>query len=86
MVFGILAILQLALADAAATPDAYQQEVLRLVLEGRDLPRDYRASLLAMSPGDRLLALALLRRAGLLTGPSWRIEDLLTSAPLGPSR
>jgi hypothetical protein len=86
MFLGILAILQLALANESATPDAYHREVLRLVLEGRDLPRDYRANLLAMSPGDRLLALALLRRAGLLTGPSWRIEDLLISAPSEPFR
>lgn len=86
MMFGILAFLQLALANETAVPDAYQREVQRLVLEGRDLPRDYRAGLLAMSPEDRLMALAFLRRAGLLTGPSWRIEDLLTSAASEPAR
>lgn len=86
------AALLLALALAAATPDAGASNPLEafiadatgwLLADGR-LPPDYRLRLLAMEPADRVAALAHLRRMGLLTGAAWPVSDLLR--PATPAR
>lgn len=81
----------LAAATASAVIDGlppevagFAQEASGWLLEGRDLPRDYRLRLLQMSPADRLQALIFLRRAGLLTGQSWPLADILRPSQPDP--
>lgn len=50
------------------------------LLHARPLPPDTRLRLLRMRPEDRLQAIVFLRRAGLLTGAVWPVEDLLRPA------
>lgn len=67
-------------ADAPVPPDPvshFVQEASEWLLTGQPLPRDYRLRLLAMEPGDRLRAIAYLRRVGLLSGAPWPVADLL---------
>lgn len=54
------------------------------LLSGQGLPRDYRVTLMQMDSADRIRAIALLRRLGLLTDRPWPLDDLLQ--PAGPQR
>lgn len=56
---------------------SYAEEASGWVLSGRDLPRDYRVRLLQMEPPQRLQAIIFLRRAGLLSGKAWTLEEIL---------
>ena len=58
----------------------YAQEASGWVLSGQDLPRDYRVRLLQMEPSQRLQAIIFLRRAGLLSGKAWTLDDILRPA------
>ena len=66
-------------AGASETPtlDSFTADIGVMILDGRDLPRDYRSRLLKMSPADRLQAIIFLRRSGLLKGDIWDLEDIL---------
>lgn len=67
-------------ADAPLADDPlslFVQDASGWLLAGQALPRDYRLGLLAMEPGDRIRAIAYLRRVGLLSGPPWPVVDLL---------
>lgn len=68
-----------ALLPSAALAD-YTKMASALVLDGQDLPKDYREHLLALSPADRVQAIAFLRRAGLLSDDHWTLADLLREA------
>lgn len=68
------------MVDASPRPETFEQEATRWLLEGRDLPPDYRPRLLEMTPSRRLQAIVFLRRSGLLTGKSWRLDDILKPA------
>ncbi|MDO5704156.1 MAG: hypothetical protein Q4G49_03665 [Paracoccus sp. (in: a-proteobacteria)] len=73
----------LAASDAAvpATPlGLFIAEAETWLLHARPLPPDTRLRLLRMQPEDRLQAIIFLRRAGLLTGAVWSVEDLLRPA------
>lgn len=71
-------ILSLSLQQASgADLAAFQRQAERTLLSGERLPPDYRQQLLAMPPEDRIEAIIFLRRIGLLTGKSWRIDDML---------
>lgn len=59
----------------------FAEEASEWLLEGRDLPRDYRIRLLQMPPDERLQAIVFLRRSGLLTTSAWPLDDLLRPAP-----
>ncbi|MDO5632021.1 MAG: hypothetical protein Q4G22_09295 [Paracoccus sp. (in: a-proteobacteria)] len=50
------------------------------LLQAKPLPSDTRLRLLRMRPEDRLQAIIFLRRAGLMTGAVWPVEDLLRPA------
>lgn len=79
-----LSALMLALPlQQAVAPDlqAFQAQAVEGLLEGKPLPPDYRRQLMAMPPEDRVSAIIFLRRAGLMTGRTWTIEDLLRPAP-----
>lgn len=62
---------------------AYAEEASSWLLEGRDLPRDYRLRLLKMPPAERLQVIIFLRRSGLLVDKAWPLDDLLR--PVQPS-
>ncbi|MDP5308569.1 hypothetical protein [Paracoccus spongiarum] len=51
------------------------------LLAGERLPPDYRVRLLQMEPAARLQAIVYLRRIGLLTDPSWGLDDVLKPVP-----
>ncbi|TGN67263.1 hypothetical protein E4L95_05600 [Paracoccus liaowanqingii] len=76
-----LVAMSLAAGSAAAT-DAEQlaRDASDWLLSGQGLPRDYRVLLLQMDSADRLLAIAYLRRVGLLTDRPWTVEDVLRPA------
>lgn len=57
--------------------DAFIGEAKVWVLHGKRLPSDYRLRLARMTPEDRIQALIFLRRAGLLNGETWGVQDLL---------
>lgn len=67
----------------AVAPDLqeFQSQAVERLLDGKSLPPDYRQQLMAMPPDDRVSAIIFLRRAGLMTGRPWTIEDLLRPAP-----
>ncbi|MGR3553142.1 hypothetical protein [Paracoccus sp. (in: a-proteobacteria)] len=75
-----------AAADLPLLPDAkaFAEEASAWLLEGEDLPYDYRVRLMRMAPQSRLQALVFLRRAGLLTGDEWSLQDVLRPAPAMP--
>ncbi|WP_458478594.1 hypothetical protein [Paracoccus sp. T5] len=54
------------------------------LLSGEGLPRDYRVTLMQMDSADRIRAIALLRRIGLLTDRPWPLDDLLRPAGAAP--
>ncbi|MDB6178749.1 hypothetical protein PAF17_14725 [Paracoccus sp. Z330] len=60
---------------------AFERDATNWLLEGRDLPPDYRLRLLEMGPSERLQILVFLRRSGLLTGDSWSLDDILRPGP-----
>lgn len=64
-------------APAPTELEAFTSDASAMLLEGRELPADYRHRLRAMSPGDRLQAIVFLRRSGLLSGDLWSLEDIL---------
>ena len=72
-----------AAADLPLLPEAkaFAEQATTWLLEGEDLPRDYRVTLMRMPPESRLQALVFLRRAGLLTGEGWTLDDILRPAP-----
>lgn len=75
-------LLALPLQQAAAPElQEFQAQAIERLLEGKSLPPDYRHQLLAMPPEDRVSAIIFLRRAGLMTGRPWTIDDLLRPAP-----
>lgn len=65
----------------SATPELleYRSRFEARLLEGGSLPADYRLELLEMPAAERIEAIIFLRRSGLLTGQSWRADDLLRS-------
>lgn len=70
----------LAQAEAVLPPtdlDRFTDEAKGWLLQGRPMPPDTRLRLLRMPPEDRLQAIIFLRRAGLMTGASWQVQDLL---------
>ncbi|TRW95510.1 hypothetical protein FNJ84_16150 [Paracoccus sp. M683] len=66
----------------AVAPELYsfQQDAMARLLAGDALAPDYRQQLQGMPPSERVEAIIFLRRAGLLTGKSWRVDDLLRPA------
>ena len=54
------------------------------LLSGEGLPRDYRVTLMQMDSADRIRAIALLRRIGLLTDRPWPLDHLLRPAGAAP--
>lgn len=70
-------------ADLPLLPDAqsFATEATTWLLQGDELPRDYRVRLMHMAPDARLQALVFLRRAGLLTGDGWLLDDILRPVP-----
>lgn len=58
----------------------FSRQATEWVLAGKDLPRDFRQRLMEMPPGDRLQALVILRRSGLLETETWSLDDLLREA------
>lgn len=72
-------------ADLPLLPDAaaFAEEATGWLLEGRNLPPDYRLRLMRMPPEARLQALVFLRRAGLLTADAWTLDDILRPLPPG---
>lgn len=68
-------------ATVPARLSAFTEEASAWLLEGEELPPDYRLRLLMMPPADRLQAIVFLRRAGLLTEGAWSLSDLLKPAP-----
>lgn len=50
------------------------------LLSGEGPPRDLRLRLQALGPGDRLTAIAWLRRAGLVEGPAFAPDFILAPA------
>jgi hypothetical protein len=70
---------QLSELPVAASPEEFANELAQLVLDGQDLPHDYRTRLLSIDATQRMFALVLLRRSGLLTGDAWDLRDLLVS-------
>ena len=61
------------------------QEVLgdidAILLAGEALPPDFVLGLLPLPPGERLVAVAYARRAGVLTGPALPLSVLLAEQP-----
>lgn len=78
----ILAVATVSVLTDGLPPDVavYAEEASGWLLEGRELPPDYRVRLLQMPPAQRLQAIVFLRRAGLLTDKAWPLEDLLRPA------
>lgn len=78
----IFALLAAGLAQAEPTTPLGQfvAEAETWLLHARPLPPDTRLRLLQMTPSDRIQAIIFLRRAGLMTGASWPIHDLLRPA------
>lgn len=70
-------------ADAArATPlGEMMRELDAILLAGEALPPDFAPKLAPLPPGERLLAVAYARRAGLLTGPALPLDGLLRARP-----
>lgn len=66
--------------DLSPDMKEFAQEASVWVLEGRELPPDYRPKLKAMNPTDRLQAIIFLRRSGLLREDIWSLDDLLDSS------
>lgn len=60
---------------------AFASEAAGWLLEGRNLPPDYRLRLMRMPPEARLQALVFLRRSGLLTADAWPLDDILRPLP-----
>lgn len=60
--------------------EQWRDEMTAHLLEGGRLPPEYRYDLMQMPPPQRFEAIVYLRRSGLLTGPSWAVEDLLMPA------
>ena len=69
-------------AGSASAMDAEQlaRDASEWLLSGQGLPRDYRVRLMQMDSAERLLAIAYLRRVGLLTDRPWTVDDLLRPA------
>lgn len=55
----------------------FSKETTEWVLAGKSLPGDYRTRLMKMEPADRLQAIILLRRAGLLDAEAWPLAEIL---------
>ena len=73
-------------AATLATPaslDQWRADMTAHLLDGGRLPSDYRHVLMTMPPAQRFQAIVYLRRAGLLTGAPWALEDLLQPADGG---
>ena len=74
-----------ALPTASAAVEKPLQEVLGeidgILLAGEALPPDFVLGLLPLPPGERLVAVAYARRAGLLTGPALPLSELLARQP-----
>ena len=68
-----------AAADLPLLPEAqsFATEASTWLLQGENLPRDYRVRLMRMAPDARLQALVFLRRSGLLTADVWMLDDIL---------
>lgn len=78
----VLGLLSPVADDLALLPDAaaYAEAASDWLLDGRQLPPDYRVRLLQMSPEARLQTLIFLRRAGLLKADAWSLQDILRPA------
>ncbi|MFV0386984.1 hypothetical protein [Paracoccus sp. (in: a-proteobacteria)] len=77
----------LGLAGMAAQPSNlapavsdYAEQASGWLLEGKNLPPDYRVRLRRMPPAERLQVLIFLRRSGLLVGQPWSLDDILRPA------
>ncbi len=64
-------------AAQAPTRDGLIAEATDLMLNGEQLPPDLDVRLMQLAPADRIEVLIFLRRSGMLTGPSWTIDQLL---------
>ena len=77
----VLLSLLMAAATSVATElspaEQFTREAEQWVLQGKALPPDYRLRLLQMEPADRIQAIIFLRRAGLLEGSAWTVQDML---------
>lgn len=62
--------------------DALIQEATDHLLNGESLPADIDARLMALSPADRIEVLIFLRRSGMMTGPGWTADRLLSPATI----
>lgn len=63
--------------------DALIQEATDHLLNGEPLPADIDARLMALSPADRIEVLIFLRRSGMMAGPGWTADRLLSPATIG---
>lgn len=68
------------ISDVPPEVASYAEEASQWLIEGRDLPPDYRLRLLEMPPADRLQVIIFLRRSGLLVGQAWSLQDILRPA------
>lgn len=68
--------------NVALSPEvqAFSRETTEWVLAGQELPSDYQSRLRMMNPADRLQAIIILRRSGLLETDTWPLDDLLSKA------
>lgn len=79
----LLTVAATSLPDVSGTSpeaSAFMEEASGWLLEGQGIPPDYKLRLQRMEPADRLQAIVFLRRAGLLTGNIWTLEDILRPA------
>lgn len=66
--------------SATIALDDFTARASVMLLEGTQLPSDYRSELMALPPSERLQAIIFLRRSGLLQGDLWALEDVLRPA------
>lgn len=79
---GLLFVMTALGAGSASAPsfEPFAEAASGWLLSGEGLPRDYRVTLMQMDSADRIRAIALLRRIGLLTDHPWALDDLLRPA------
>ncbi|MBD9526600.1 hypothetical protein [Paracoccus sp. PAR01] len=75
----------IAATDAAAGLSVQQDSATALIadargwlLSGEPLPKDMALRLQRLDPAARITVLVFLRRSGLMTGPGWSAEQILS--------
>lgn len=64
-------------AEVGTATDALIRQAIDQMLEGRELASETEAQIIALPAEERLKVLIVLRRSGMLTGPTWPVERIL---------